>query len=490
MLPPPDQRPRIRAPELVGHHGWINTPHPLTLAQLRGRVVLLDFWTYGCINCLHVIPELERLEAKHGHALVVIGVHAAKFTNEGDPEHLRRIVARYRIRHPVVNDRDFVIWRSYGVQAWPTLVLIDPEGYVVAVASGEGHGEALDEAIGQLVAEARERGTLETSPLPEALPEPPEGPLAFPGKILAAGGRLFISDSNHHRILICDPSGRVQGVVGQGEPGQRDGIFSQARFHQPQGLALVGDLLYVADTRNHLVRQVDLRRRRVHTVAGTGEPARRLNVSGTGRAVALRSPWDLVAVEGVLYIAMAGSHQIWRMDLDTWALAPHGGSGREALEDGPLREAGMNQPSGIATDGRRLFVADAEASAIRVVDLRPDGRIETWVGAGLFEFGDRDGTGREARLQHPLGIAWHEKGRLYIADTYNHKVKVLETSQRRVWTLILRDLDPEPTPAPFDEPGGVSLAGDTLYVADTNHHRIRVVDPDRGTVRTLLLQGA
>ena len=143
---------RIHAPELNGAIDWLNVPKPLTLKELRGKVVLLDFWTYGCINCMHVIPELRRLEEKYRDALVVIGVHSAKFTNERASENIRRILVRYDIDHPVANDAEFRIWREYGARAWPTLVLIDPEGYVVATASGEGKGEAFDQAIGAVIA--------------------------------------------------------------------------------------------------------------------------------------------------------------------------------------------------------------------------------------------------------------------------------------------------------------------------------------------------
>jgi len=422
-----------------------------------------------------------------------VGVHSAKFPNEASGESLAEAVARHRIGHPVVNDRDFAIWQRYGVRAWPTLVLVDPQGYVVGAVAGEGHGPALREAVQQLIAEHRQAGTLRVDGRPFALRhlEPPaDGFLAYPGKVLAdvAGRRTFVADSGHHRIVIADPAAQVRAVAGVGDPGFSDGTFATARFQHPQGMALVGGHLYVADTENHAIRRLDLKARTVETVAGTGEQAVGRPRPGTGREVALNSPWDLVIRDGTLYIAMAGCHQIWAMDLTTGALTPFAGSGREEFRDGPRLTAGLNQPSGLATDGEVLFVADSEASAIRAVTFGDFGRVTTLVGEGLFEFGDRDGTGPDVRLQHPLGVAWLG-GACYIADTYNHKVKRLYPALRRVETVLGtgkpgRGEGPE---AAFFEPGGLSAAAGRLYVADTNNHRICVADLGAGTVTTLPL---
>jgi thiol-disulfide isomerase/thioredoxin len=126
-----DTRALVRAPEFPAGMQWLNTATPLRLADLRGKIVLLDFWTYCCINCMHIIPELTALERKYPNELVVIGVHSAKFHNEGDSENIRQAILRYEIQHPVVNDRDFRIWRSYAVRAWPTLMVIKPSSVKV-----------------------------------------------------------------------------------------------------------------------------------------------------------------------------------------------------------------------------------------------------------------------------------------------------------------------------------------------------------------------
>ena len=491
---------RVQAPELEGGIEWLNTDTPLTLAGLRGKVVLLDFWTYCCINCLHVIPELKRLEADYPNALVVIGVHSAKFPNEGASENIRQAILRYEIEHPVVNDREFQIWRRYGPQAWPTLVLIDPEGYIIGGISGEGHYETLHHVIAQQIEKHRAKGTLNEEPLQLALEKADfqASVLSFPGKIVADPDqdRLFIADSNHNRIVITTRAGTVLDVAGVGESGHSDGTFETATFDQPQGMALDNDSLYVADTENHLIRKLDLTARTVTTIAGTGQPAFRESRRGAARNVSLNSPWDVLVENGILYIAMAGPHQIWALNLAHEEIGPYAGSSKEARIDGPLMDAALAQPSGLASDGTNLFVADSEVSAIRSVSLNPHGTVSTIVGVGLFEFGDQDGQGDSVRLQHPLGIAYHNSV-LYVADTYNHKIKQIGPSLRTSTTFLgtgkpgLHDARTghNGEGAQFYEPSGVSIADGKLYIADTNNHAIRVADLGTKEVTTLQIRG-
>lgn len=487
------QRPGVvNAPEFPDGLEWLNTDHPIKIADLRGKIVLLDFWTYCCINCMHIIPDLKKLEAKYGDALVVIGVHSAKFAAEQGTENIRQAILRYEIEHAVVNDRDMDVWSQYTARAWPTVVLIDTRGKIVGQASGEGVYETFDEPIGELVREATTAGTLKRTPLKLALEKDraPRSVLSFPGKVLAdaPSNRLFVADSNHNRIVVSDlQTGAVLDVIGAGGDGLTDGAFEKARFFHPQGLALDGETLYIADTENHAIRKADLKKRTVVTVAGNGRQAQEFNVSGVGMAVALNSPWDLLVHKGALYIAMAGSHQIWKMDLETWRLVPFAGSGRENRVDGPHARAALAQPSGLATDGTSLFVADSEVSSIRTVDLDPDGRVSTIVGVALFEFGDTDGAGATVRLQHPLGVAYN-KGAVYVADTYNNKVKVLDPKKQECRTLAGTGgggfKDGAKDAALFDEPGGISYANGKLYVADTNNSVIRTVDVETGQVAT------
>jgi len=490
---PVQERTRIRAPELSGGRGWLNTDKPLSLAALKGKVVLLDFWTYGCINCMHIIPDLKRLEKKYPNELVVIGVHSAKFENEKDTENIRRIILRYEIEHPIVNDADFNIWRAYAVDAWPTRYLIDPAGYVIGRLSGEGGYEALDKAIGDSIAEFRKRGELNEAPLKLALEKAKVGdlPLAFPGKVIAdeKTDRLFIADSDHNRIVITKLDGTLIEVIGNGPHGMASGPFAEATFFRPQGMVLDGDKLYVADTENHLIRQLDLKARTVETIAGTGMQSHEYGETGPAMKIALNSPWDLQLVGRTLYIAMAGPHQIWQLDLDKKEISTYAGSGREARIDGARDEAAFAQPSALATDGKSLFVSDAEANIIRAIDL-VTGEVRTLVGGDLFDFGDSDGHGNDVRLQHPLGLTrWNDK--LLIADTYNHKIKLLDPAARTVKSFAGTGKPGQAdggTPS-FYEPGGLTLAGDKLYVADTNNHAIRVVDLKTKQTKTLAIKG-
>jgi thiol-disulfide isomerase/thioredoxin len=505
---------RVPALSLDGNFEWLNATRPISLADLRGKFVLLDFWTFCCINCIHILPELKQLEHAYPTELVVIGVHSAKFKEEQDIDNIREAVLRYEIAHPVVNDSHLAIWNRYGIQSWPTLVLIDPAGEAVWVGSGERKFEDIKAIIDRGLPYYRARRLLNTAPLPLIrVEDPPTTPLRFPGKVLAdeAGNRLFIADSNRHRIVITDLAGKLQEVIGSQTSGRADGAFDVCQFNNPQGMVLVDGKLLVADTGNHLLREVDFDSKQVKTIAGTGEqgtgfPGRPTSrrFGGPPLRTALSSPWALWVHGSDLYIAMAGPHQIWKMPLAGRRIGPYAGNGREDIVDGPLLPArpfaqgfsSFAQPSGLASDGERLFVADCEGSAIRAVPFDPTGKVETLVGVmgSLFDFGDVDGTGPTVRLQHPLGVVFYD-GKLYIADTYNNKVKVLDVATQSCETLAgsgeSGNTDAaDAMTATFNEPAGISAAAGKLYVADTNNHAIRVIDlTDGGRVSTLELTG-
>lgn len=481
------------APELSGGVAWLNTASPLKLKDLKGKVVILDFWTFCCINCIHVLPDLAKLEKKYEKQLVVIGVHSAKFDNEKKTENIRKAILRYEIAHPVVNDAEMKIWRRYGARSWPTLVVIDPEGNYVGWISGEGNYELLDKVVGDLVKEHRKKKTLNEKPIRFKLArfdEDGSSPLFFPGKVLAdeKSKRLFIADSTHHRIVVTDLEGKKIAIVGKGSTGTTDGSFEEAQFNDPQGMALQGDTLYVADRKNHLLRAVDLKKKTVTTVAGTGKQGHDRSASGLALKVGLNSPWALHLEGDKLYVAMAGHHQIWRMDLKRKLISGYAGNGREDIVDGGLNASEFAQPSGLTTDGKMLYVADSEVSAIRAVPLNGKDNVRTLVGRGLFDFGDKDGKGDEVRLQHALGVEYY-KGKIYVADTYNDKIKILDPKTRSCETFLGGDREGWLAGSLFNEPAGLSFANDKLYVADTNAHRIRVVDLKTKTVSTLKLQG-
>ena len=488
----------VRAPELAGAVDWLNVAAPLTLQALRGKVVLLEFWTYGCINCLHQLPGLKRIAAAHAEHLVVIGIHSPKFPNERSTENLRQVLARHEITHPVANDADFLIWREYTVRAWPTLALIDPAGYLVAGASGEGHLPQFDQAIAAVTRVFADRGELRGGPLTEARPEVTTfpGALAFPGKVAvdAARDRLYVADTRHDQILLATLSGTPVTRIGSGREGAADGIFAEACFRRPQGMAVRPDdgHLLVADTGNHLIRGVDVDAGQVRTLAGNTDQARRGAAGGGAATTSISSPWDLAHIGQLLFIAMAGVHQLWVLDVARGFMFPYAGSGHEARTDGGLDDSAFAQPSGLAWHRETLFVADAESNVIRSVELPPENTVRTLAGGDLFEFGDVDGIGEAARFQHPLAVAYHD-GALYVSDTYNHRIKRLDIATRRVTAFAgsgkpgLRD--GRSGRARFYEPGGLVVAGGRLLVADTNNHAVRAVDLKTAAVSTVIGHG-
>lgn len=493
---------RVKVPDRIFDAGvdWLNTDGKIRLKDLRGKIVVLDFWTYCCINCIHVLPDLKYLEQKYANELVVIGVHSPKFDNEHDSANIRQAIVRYEIEHPVLNDANRALWRTFGVSGWPTLAVIDPEGYLLFGRSGEGNRELFDRVIGMLVDHHSKKGTLDRTPIQLKLERTsvPSGALRYPGKLLAdqTGQRLFISDSNHNRIVVAGLDGQLQAVIGSGRIGSADGGYAEASFDHPQGMALVDQTLYVADTENHMIRAVDLQTQRVATLAGTGEQARLRTRGGQLKSTALNSPWDLLEHDGTLYIAMAGPHQIWRHVLGTDRIGVYAGTGREDVINGSRSNSAFAQPSGLATDGRVIFVADSEGSAIRTVPLdhkEPVGTIAgTWElpnGQSLFAFGDVDGKGREARLQHPLGVAYHE-GIVYVADSYNHKIKRinLESGLCSSWLGQTKPGDGL-DPVRFSEPAGLAVAGEWLFVADTNNHRILRINRESMKAEEFVVEG-
>jgi DNA-binding beta-propeller fold protein YncE/thiol-disulfide isomerase/thioredoxin len=515
------------APSLEGGTGWLNVAGPIDLKSLRGKFVVLDFWTYCCINCMHVLPELKKLEKAYPNNVVVIGVHSAKFDAEKDEQNIRDAIMRYGIEHPVINDANHVLWNKFGVNSWPSFRIIDPEGRMIAGEGGEVGFATFDAFIKQHLNFYRRKGVLDEQPLRfdlDAYQAKPT-PLRFPSKILAdeKEGRLFIADTSHNRIVITDLDGKLLDTIGSGAEGKDNKDFAHSTFNKPHGMVLRGNILYVADTENHLIRRVDLARKKVTSVAGTGVQARGVPWPGLNQAAVqaggaaapgefvgrplrtpIASPWDLWIEGKHLYIAMAGPHQIWWMKLDGTDLGPYAGSGAEDIVDGPLlpqRPGDRNfsafaQPSGLTSDGQYLYVADSEGSSIRAVPFDPSQPVQTVVGtagfpgARLFTFGDVDGQAGGARLQHPLAVVFHD-GRLFVADTYNNKIKVIDPTTRVCQTLVgTGKPDKSDSPPAFDEPEGLAVAGNKLYVADTNNHAIRVIDlADGNRVSTLAIKG-
>lgn len=477
----------LHAPEFAPHKGWINTAAPLRLRDLRGHVVVIDFFTSCCINCLHVLPILRDLEARFAdEPVVVIGVHSGKFDAEDDPQRVAEAVARHHVTHPVVVDDAMGIWSRFTVRSWPTLVIVRPDGTIASIAPGEPDAAVLDAFVRRLLDEAREAKTLASAPLrleaPRATSEAP-APLRFPGKVAVREGWVAVADTGHHRVVVRDAAGAVV-AIGSGARGLADGGPHEARFDAPQGLCIADGAVWVCDTENHAVRRIDLATFAVTTALGTGAMGTLpLGAPGPARETPLRSPWDCLWYDGALLIAMAGTHQlaVWRPADGT--VAGWVGSGREALIDAPGLDAALAQPSGLSLDGGRLYFADSETSALRVVSLA-DRSVSTLVGTGLFDFGDVDGDAGEARLQHLLGVAVAHDGAVLIADTYNDALKRYDPRTGRVSTLAAAR-------GQLRDPGGLAVDPDDrrIVVADTGHHRIMMFSPDGEPLGPMLFEG-
>jgi thiol-disulfide isomerase/thioredoxin len=471
-------RARVRAPELVGKGGWLNTgDKQLTLADLRGSITILDFWTFCCVNCLHVLDELRELEERHRDTVVIVGVHSPKFVHEAEHQAVVDAVERYEVHHPVLDDPELATWKQYAVRAWPTLVVIDPEGYVVAQHAGEGHAHALEKLVTRLEKEHAAKGTLRRGDGVYVPPEPVATDLRFPGKVLAlpGSGHYLVSDSTRHALVELAADGEsVIRRIGSGERGLTDGDAATARFSEPQGLALLpgGDVI-VADTVNHALRRLDLETGRVTTVAGTGKqwwqgsPA-----AGPAREVALSSPWDVAWFEDRVWIAMAGVHQLWTYDPAADRIEVAAGTTNEGLVDGHAPEAWFAQPSGLSAAGSRLWVADSETSALRWVERNTsdDGYVvRTAVGTGLFDFGHRDGPAGQALLQHPLGVSALPDGSVAVSDTYNNALRRYDPASGEVGTLATELREPS---------DAVVVDGDIVVVESAAHRLTRMHLPE------------
>ncbi len=508
----------IPLPDFPKGAKWLNTNGPIRKADLKGKFVVIDFWTYCCINCIHILPELKKLEEKYPNEVVVIGCHSAKFEAEQDSRNITQAVMRYEIKHPVINDLNMSYWNRIGANSWPTVLMVDPDGGVFWGRGGEVTFETLEAVLKTKLEKFRKAKKLDETPFRIELAENQlkNTPLRFPGKVLVdeEGKRLFVSDSNHNRIVMTDLDGKLLATIGSGAIGRKDGDFASAEFDHPQGMALHNGMLYVADTENHLIRKIDLKQKKVTTIAGTGKQQRRnfINELGQGghepwfgdpKTTALNSPWDLLINNGQLIIAMAGNHQVWTMLLDESTIGIWAGNGREDIVDGKfvpvkpyqLGASSFAQPSGLTADKNFIYLADSEGSSIRKLPLSGKGEVETLVGTSeqprgrLFIFGDVDGEKEKVRLQHPLGVAYRD-GFVFVADTYNNKIKAIEAKTGKTKTIAgdgkPGDNDENPQ---FDEPSGLAISGNRLFVTDTNNHKIRIVNLDDFKVSTFEIKG-
>lgn len=482
-----------KAPEFPSNFDWINSNEPLSLEKLRGHVIVLDFWTYCCINCMHTLPVLAQLERKYdGKPVVFIGIHSAKFFNEQDRNNIEQAVRRYEISHPVLVDNQMTVWQKYGVSGWPTIVIIDPNGTIVYKQSGEGQKEVIEDIIDVLLEKDGKNGDFAKVPIKITRHIPQDKTtLSYPGKLSISNGKIAISDSNHNRIVVTDMTGKIEHIVGNGKVGLVDGNFVDAMFFRPQGVVFKDNTIFVADTENHAIRKIDMITSKVTTVAGTGKQGPWMSSGGKGKETSLSSPWDVAAKDNLIFIAMAGNHQIWAYDTKTDTVYPFAGNGYENIIDGDRMRAQLAQPSGLSMWNDRLYFADSETSSIREIDLQ-SGYVRTIVGQGLFSFGCRDGRNGEALFQHPLGLC-ATPNQIFVADTYNSALRVIDLKNENVSTIIgkqgvsgiCRLDDPSCDSLGLYEPSDVKFYQDRLYISDTNNHLIRVYDLKTNVLKTL-----
>lgn len=451
-----------KAPELIGDT-WFGTTNPrLGIADFKGRFLLLDFWTLCCVNCHHVLAELRPVEEKFKDVLTVVGVHSPKFEYEKLPESVAAAIDRHEIRHPVLNDPNMTTWQSYGVRAWPTLVLVDPKGEIIATYSGEGHAHAIEALLEKLVPEYEASGDLVKGAGLYKPPAPSSLALKQPGKIvsvpaayqpLLGGAELLVSNSGAHNLIGLTASNLLDPVVtiGRGVRGSSNGAFDSASFAEPYGAVFlegelaksVGAHLLVADTANHLIRAINLESKTIFTIAGTGSQWMQADATtGPALEINMSTPWDIEVFEDQLLIAMAGEHRIWKYDFQAKTLGIFAGTTNEGLVDGNLAEAWFAQPSALAksifTPGK-IWIIDAETSALRSVQ---NGKITSQIGKGLFDFGHVDGPADQALLQHPLGLIELPDGTLLIADTYNRAIRKYSPTTNSVSTIARNLLEP------------------------------------------------
>ncbi len=458
---------------------WVNTDEPPVLESLRGRAVLLYFWTADCVNCINALADVFHLRNKYNDGLSVIGIHAPKYEYERRGDVVLKAVNRHALRYPVANDAAFAAWQAYGVQSWPTMVLIDAAGRLHALLPGEGRCDEADRLIGQLLDEAAGDDVRVYGAAADVARPEPDSELHFPGKLLATDSNLWIADSGHHRILECDHKGRILRQFGSGNPTHWDGVGREAAFNAPQGMALSRDKLYVADTGNHAVRRIDLLKGTVDTVAGTGELGFDVpHDSQDPTRISMSAPMDVAAMGDHLYIAVSGQNQIWQLEVSRKRLSVLAGNGQLNLSDGDGIDASFAQPSSLSVVGQQLVIADAAASAVRLLRLL-DRRVTTLVGQGLYDFGDASGKRDKARLQHPLALCGDARGLIFIADSYNEKIKVLNMRSGELRALNM--------PYQFQQPSGLALGAKTFWVANTNAHEIVQVNPESRKVEPLAI---
>lgn len=451
------------APELNEQLHWLNS-EPQSLAGQRGRILALVFWNASSVYSQNMIDELARIRARHPVGLSILGIHLPKFDAEVDDRVVLKALNRQRISFPVANDRNWITWQHFGITRWPSVALIDSEGVVRDIVTGDDNGEVLERKIAELIDEASSSHSLVEHPFRPKNQEEKTA-LLFPSGLAVTDTHLYVSDTAHHRVLECTHQGRILREFGTGHPDLNDGPANEAAFNSPRGLCLIRETLYIADTGNHALRRVNLISGEVVTLLGSGKPGQaKEGVSKHSSENSLNMPWGLSGSNDKLYMALAGSNQIWEYELGNARMRFIAGTGDLGIADGPGRNALFAQPTNLALVQQTLYVVDSATSSVRAIQLQ-QGMVQTLVGHGLYEFGDQDGERREARMQYPQAIALDPNSPvLWIADTYNGSLRKLRLGGGGMTTQQL--------PHSLNQPTALAVGSGALWIADAGAHEV------------------
>lgn len=468
---------------------WFNTSRPLEISDLKDRIILLDFWTYACVNCIQALPEIKKLEQTFGNKITVIGVHSGKFDNEKDGLSIKKAILKYGINHPVVNDSDFAIWNNFQAQAWPTFILINPNGRIVSTYLGEQGAAEIMPDVKKLVSKFRYQ--LNRDPLPIMLEKYNVigNVLNFPSKLSYTSSFsyksqklpvLFIANSTQNNIIISSLAGDIITKIGSGNKGFKDGDFFSASFNAPQSLLYNSGKLYVADTGNNALRLIDFKKGKVTTLFGSGKRGDIFEgASEAAGSIDLASPTDIEFFPNnkKIVIANSGTHQILSYDIDKKTVSVLAGNGIEGIDDGKYPNNSLAQTADMSAFGGKLYFVDSETSSLRVIDK--SGEVKTLIGKGLFDFGHKNGSKSEALMQHPLGLTVDDTG-AYISDSFNHSIRKYNFSTKKLYDFLGGKTKGDKLGAKndieFDQPEGIVSILDNFYIVDSNNNRIVVVN--------------
>ena len=380
---------------------------PILISSDMKKPLLLDFWTFGCMNCLNIIPDLKLLENMFGDDLDIVSIHTPKFEKEQNIKSLKKSLDFLDISHSVIADNDACLWDAYAVKAWPTWILVDPSGYVALHEQGEGHLQKFAQAIQSFID-------------------------------VPAKEEPFVSTKKDMSVIEVSKDWMTIGCQSELDIYTGDKKVKTVKgFSMISGLLIVDDTVFVADRYRGEVSIIDL-----------NSYAQKILVKG------LRAPYGLEFIHSNLFISLAGSHKITVVNLDTLQTQEIAGNGFEGLRDGVGDQVLLAQPQALAFDEDRLWFLDTETSSLRYMLGR---EVFTEFGEGLFSFGDDN---KKLLLQHPQDMTLGRYGdgcgvgRLFIADTYNDKIKVYDPEDKSMQTLV----------EDIEMPISISKSGCRLYI--------------------------